>query len=171
MLSQRINQVDQLRTQLAHAEARIASLPARSNPSAALAQAEARAEATEARLAAIKDGWRGVESYLDMLPRREAGARAAFVHTLGTGEVGVPSSMPVFGAGPTSPHLPVRLPVPPSVPNRVGPNTFPALPPVPVVGGPSVIWRHESGHPRRRPGPNDPHDAEPPHKRQHSDRQ
>ncbi|KAG9076188.1 hypothetical protein FS749_012070 [Ceratobasidium sp. UAMH 11750] len=99
--------VDQLRTQLAHAEARIASLPARSNPSAALTQAEARAEAAEARLAAIKDGWCGVESYLNMLPRRKAEARAAFVHTLGTGEVGVPPSMPVFGAGPTSPHLPL----------------------------------------------------------------
>ncbi|KAG8688723.1 hypothetical protein FRC08_011293 [Ceratobasidium sp. 394] len=170
MLSQRIDQVDQLRTQLAHAEARIASLSARSNPSAALAQAEARAEAAEARLAAIKDGWRGVESYLDMLSRREAEARAAFVRTLGTGEVGVPPSVPVFGAGPASPYLPVRPPVPPNVPNRVGPNTFPALPPAPVVGGPSVIWRHESGHPRRRPGPNDPDDAEPPHKRQRSDR-
>ncbi|KAG8766950.1 hypothetical protein FRC12_006537 [Ceratobasidium sp. 428] len=169
MLSQRIDQVDQLRTQLAHAEARIASLSARSNPSAALAQAEARAEAAEARLAAIKDGWRGVENYLDMLSRREAEARAAFVRTLGTGEVGVPPSVPVFGAGPTSPYLP-RPPVPPNVPNRVGPNTFPALPPAPVVGGPSVIWRHESGHPRRRPGPNDPDDAEPPHKRQRSDR-
>ncbi|KAG9104704.1 hypothetical protein FRC07_009753, partial [Ceratobasidium sp. 392] len=176
MLSQRIDQVDQLRTQLAHAEARIASLSARSNPSAALAQAEARAEAAEARLAAIKDAWRGVESYLDMLSRREAEARAAFVRTLGTGEVGVPPSVPVFGAGaggpgggPTSPYL-ARPPVPPNVPNRVGPNTFPALPPAPVVGASSVIWRHESGHPRRRPGPNDTDDAEPPLKRQRSER-
>ncbi|KAG8720531.1 hypothetical protein FRC09_009428 [Ceratobasidium sp. 395] len=68
-LSQCINQVDQLRTQLVHAEARIASLSARSNPSAALAQAEARAEAPEARLAAVKDSWRGIEDHLDMLSR------------------------------------------------------------------------------------------------------
>lgn len=147
MLSQRIDQVDQLRTQLAHAEARIASLSARSNPSAALAQAESRAEQAEARLAAIKEAWRGVESYLDMLARREAEARAAFVRTLGTGEIGVPPSVPMFGA-PTSPYLPVRPPVPPNVPARAGP-TFPALPPAPVPGGSSVIWRHESG--RRRP--------------------
>ncbi|CAE6503352.1 unnamed protein product [Rhizoctonia solani] len=149
MLSQRIDQVDQLRTQLAHAEARIASLSARSNPSAALAQAESRAEQAEARLAAIKEAWRGVESYLDMLARREAEARAAFVRTLGTGEIGVPPSVPMFGgAAPTSPYLPVRPPVPPNVPTRAGP-TFPALPPAPVPGGNSVIWRHESG--RRRP--------------------
>ncbi|KAG8744820.1 hypothetical protein FRC11_013297, partial [Ceratobasidium sp. 423] len=148
MLSQRIDQVDQLRTQLAHAEARIASLSARSNPSAALAQAESRAEQAEARLAAIKEAWRGVESYLDMLARREAEARAAFVRTLGTGEIGVPPSVPMFGATPTSPYLPVRPPVPPNVPARAGP-TFPALPPAPVPGGNSVIWRHESG--RRRP--------------------
>ncbi|KAG8724172.1 hypothetical protein FRC09_020965 [Ceratobasidium sp. 395] len=128
-----------------------------------------RAEAAEVRLAAIKDGWRGVENHLDMLSRREAEARAAFVRTLGTGEIGVPPSVPVFGAGLTSPYLP-RPPVPLNVPNRVGPNTFPALPPAPVVGGPSVIWRHESGHPRQRQGPNDPDDAEPPHKRQRSDR-
>ncbi|CAE7093759.1 unnamed protein product [Rhizoctonia solani] len=146
MLSQRIDQVDQLRTQLAHAEARIASLSARSNPSAALAQAESRAEQAEARLAAIKEAWRGVESYLDMLARREAEARAAFVRTLGTGEIGVPPSVPMFSAGPTSPYLPVRPPVPPNVPSR---TTFPALPPAPVPGGNSVIWRHESG--RRRP--------------------
>ncbi|QRV87134.1 hypothetical protein RhiJN_15152 [Ceratobasidium sp. AG-Ba] len=169
MLSQRIDQVDQLRTQLAQAEARIASLSARSNPTAALAQAEARAEAAEARLAAIKDAWRGVENYLDMLSRREAEARAAFVRTLGTGEIGVPPSVPVFGAGPTSPYLPVRPPVPPNVPTRAGP-TFPTLPPAPVVGGPSMIWRHESGHPRRRPGPNDTDDSEPPHKRPRSER-
>ncbi|CUA73029.1 hypothetical protein RSOLAG22IIIB_10471 [Rhizoctonia solani] len=147
MLSQRIDQVDQLRTQLAHAEARIASLSARSNPSAALAQAESRAEQAEARLAAIKEAWRGVESYLDMLARREAEARAAFIRTLGTGEIGVPPSVPMFGAGPTSPYLPVRPPVPPNVPTRA--TTFPALPPAPVPGGNSVIWRHESG--RRRP--------------------
>lgn len=164
MLSQRIDQVDQLRTELAHAEARIASLSARSNPSAALRQAEARAEAAEARLAAIKDGWRGVESYLDMLARREAEARAAFVRTLGTGEVGVPPSVPVFGAAPTSPYMP-RPPVPPNVPRA---TTFPALPPAPVVGGNPVIWRHESGHPRRRPADTD--DAEPPHKRARPDR-
>ncbi|KAJ1308173.1 hypothetical protein OPQ81_003889 [Rhizoctonia solani] len=124
MLSQRIDQVDQLRTQLAHAEARIASLSARSNPSAALAQAESRAEQAESRLAAIKEAWRGVESYLDMLARREAEARSAFVlHTF--------------------PSVP---PVPPNVPAR---STFPALPPAPIPGGNSVIWRHESG--RRRP--------------------
>ncbi|KAG8724535.1 hypothetical protein FRC09_017433 [Ceratobasidium sp. 395] len=105
MLSQRINQVDQLRTQLAHAKACIASPSARSNPSAALARSEARAEATEARLAAIKYGWRGVENYLDMLSRCAAEACAAFVRTLGTSEVGVPPSVPVFGAGPTGPYL------------------------------------------------------------------
>ncbi|CAE6456336.1 unnamed protein product [Rhizoctonia solani] len=165
MLSQRIDQVDQLRTQLAHAEARIASLSARSNPSAALAQAESRAEQAEARLAAIKEAWRGVESYLDMLARREAEARAAFVRTLGTGEIGVPPSVPMFGAGPTSPYLPVRPPVPPNVPTRAGP-TFPALPPAPVPGGNPVIWRHESG--RRRPAAEDT--DEPPNKRPRGDR-
>ncbi|KAG8724366.1 hypothetical protein FRC09_019644 [Ceratobasidium sp. 395] len=91
---------------ISRAEARIASLSAQSNPSAVFAQSEARAEAAEARLTAIKDGWRGVENYLDMLLRREAEARAAFVRTLGTGEVGVPPSVPVFGAGPTGPYLP-----------------------------------------------------------------
>ncbi|KAG8692831.1 hypothetical protein FRC08_009509 [Ceratobasidium sp. 394] len=128
MLSQRGDQVDQLRTQFAHAEARLASL-------SALVQAEARAEVAEACLAAIKAGWRGVESCLDVLSRHEAEARVAFVRTLGTGEVGAPPSVPVFGTGPTSPHPPVPL----NVPNRVGPNTFPTLPPTPVVGGPSVI--------------------------------
>ncbi|KAG8722131.1 hypothetical protein FRC09_006759 [Ceratobasidium sp. 395] len=113
ILSQRIDQVDQLRVQLAHSEARIASLSARSDPSVAPAQAEARAEAAEARLAAIKDGWRGVKNYLDMRSRREV-------------KVGVPPSVPGFGAGPTSPYSP-SPPVPPNVPNRVGPNTFPAL--------------------------------------------
>ncbi|KAG9093164.1 hypothetical protein FS749_014957 [Ceratobasidium sp. UAMH 11750] len=124
MLSQRIDQVDQLRTQLAHAEARIASLSARSNPSAALAQAEARAEAVEARLAALKDGWREVEGHLDTLSRRKAEARAAFVRTLSTGEVSVPPSVPVFGAGSTSPYLPVRPPVLPNVPTGLGPTPF-----------------------------------------------
>ncbi|KAG8780461.1 hypothetical protein FRC12_023010 [Ceratobasidium sp. 428] len=106
MLSQCIDQVDQLRTHLARAEARIASLSAQPNPSAALAQSEARAEAAEARLAAIKDSWRGVENYLYMMLRREAEACAAFVLTLGTGEVDVPPSVPIFGAGPTGPYLP-----------------------------------------------------------------
>ncbi|CAE6438077.1 unnamed protein product [Rhizoctonia solani] len=166
MLSQRIDQVDQLRTQLAHAEARIASLSARSNPSAALAQAESRAEQAEARLAAIKEAWRGVESYLDMLSRREAEARSAFVRTLGTGEIGVPPSVPMFGNPPTSPYLPVRPPVPPNVPSRA--TTFPALPPAPVPGGNPVIWRHESG--RRRPAAGEDAD-EPPNKRQKGERE
>ncbi|KAG9124328.1 hypothetical protein FRC07_012009 [Ceratobasidium sp. 392] len=143
MLSQRIDQVDQLCTQLAHTEAHIASLSARFNPLAVLTQAKACVEATEARLAAIKDDWRGVESYLDMLSRREAEAWAAFACTLGTGKVGVPSIIPVFGAGAgggsTSPYLP-RPPVLPNVPNRVWPNTFPTLPLAPVVGGVSVVW-------------------------------
>ncbi|KAG8717879.1 hypothetical protein FRC09_013536 [Ceratobasidium sp. 395] len=53
---QGIGQADQLRTRLAHAETRIASLSAWSNPSAALAQVDARAETTEDRLATIQDG-------------------------------------------------------------------------------------------------------------------
>ncbi|KAG8680441.1 hypothetical protein FRC09_018233 [Ceratobasidium sp. 395] len=48
-----IDRVDQPRALLAHAEARHTLLSARSNSSAALAQAEACAEAAEARLAAI----------------------------------------------------------------------------------------------------------------------
>ncbi|KAH7344193.1 hypothetical protein B0J17DRAFT_205021 [Rhizoctonia solani] len=99
-----------------------------------------------------------------MLARREAEARAAFVRTLGTGEIGVPPSVPMFGAAPTSPYLPVRPPVPPNVPTRAGP-TFPALPPAPVPGGNSVIWRHESG--RRRPAEDT---DEAPNKRPRGDR-
>ncbi|KAG8718856.1 hypothetical protein FRC08_004226 [Ceratobasidium sp. 394] len=41
--------------------------------------------------------------------------------------------MLIFGAGPTGPYLPVCLPILPKVLNQVGPNTFPPLPPVPVV--------------------------------------
>ncbi|KAG8769835.1 hypothetical protein FRC12_004697, partial [Ceratobasidium sp. 428] len=149
MLSQRIDQVDRLRAQLAHTEACIAPLSARSNPSAALAQAKARAEATEARLPAIKDGWHGVNNYLDMLLRREAEARGICTRV---------------GHRPYLPHPPV----PPNVLNRVGPSTFQCYPPCPswVV---LIVWRHESGYLRQQPGPNDPDDAEPLHKRQPSD--
>ncbi|KAG8791619.1 hypothetical protein FRC12_008639 [Ceratobasidium sp. 428] len=96
MFSQRIDQVNQLRTQLLH----------RSAHRLALCTIQTEHEAAEARLTAIKDGWRGVENYVDMLLRREAEARAAFVRTLGTGEVGVPPSVPVLGAGPTGSYLP-----------------------------------------------------------------
>ncbi|KAG8784799.1 hypothetical protein FRC12_018270, partial [Ceratobasidium sp. 428] len=106
--------------ELARRPVGITLLSARPNPSAALAQAEARVEAGEAQLAAIKGSWREVENCLDTPSRREAEARTAFVRTLGIDEV-------VFGAGPTSPYLP-RPPALPNVLNRVG-STSPVLPP------------------------------------------
>ncbi|KAG8721306.1 hypothetical protein FRC08_014235 [Ceratobasidium sp. 394] len=107
--------------------------PTRSNPGATPAQVGVHTGAAKAWLATIKDGWCRVRSHLVILPQCEAEALVAFVCTLGTSEVDEPPGMPISGTSPTSPHLPIHLPVLSNILNQVRPHTF--LPPLPMPVG------------------------------------